>query len=665
MDEGEKCGLVLEKNKIDMAKWLDLPKELLELILGRLFFIDHMCFRAVCRIWRSINHVQPMKQLPWLMVYFNPRENVLVPPQENDLVPPPEYEGVLSSWKLFDPSSRKTYTIKIKDHMDFSTTEVCASKHGWLLLSQNCINGEAKPPYSLLFLYNPFTKERINLPNLDVRSCFSTTTFSSLPTSPDCVFFSIDYDYHKGMVCISTCHCGDKTWTTHIYDTFGWPQRFSVMNYRNIVFYKGMFYFLNCYGTLVIFDVAKGRLISDIDKPVGTSKLYTGPPHFPVFETYLVESDGELFVILICNMSSWVRVWRLDHSQMAWVSVESLGNRTIFLGCTPLSADALLRVKQFKEWPTLAKMSQDVKEDEGDVHDNIEYDYIGKGNPRDQTHPPVLKHLLLTLAGIDMIEMDDIGEREKYKTFEYGLLPISNLIFFDGTAIGPTSEATGQSQGADGVDESQPFNAPRGLCRLRVFVGTWNVAGRSPVGNLDDWFILKDANNIYALRYCSDILHLALSISVTASSCKLADQDSKREVDSHALSMAYGVGEEAVELFEEMVSKVQVMPDALTYNVLVNGFCQEGKVDQARKTMDFMRKNGCCPNIFNYSALMDRFCKEGRVEEAILMRKSGMKVDVVGYTTLINYLCRFLLRSKLAMYSFACRLIFASFIASD
>ncbi|KAF8404409.1 hypothetical protein HHK36_009294 [Tetracentron sinense] len=168
-------------------------------------------------------------------------------------------------------------------------------------------------------------------------------------------------------------------------------------------------------------------------------------------------------------------------------------------------------------------------------------------------------------------------------------------------------------------------------------------------------------------------------------------QDSKREVDSHALSMAYGVMrkklqlvgvtamllackyeevfvpgrlKEAVELFEEMVSKVQVMPDALTYNVLVNGFCREGKVDQARKIMDFMRKNGCCPNIFIYSALMNRFCKEGRVEEAILMRKSGMKVDVVGYTTLINYLCRFLLRSKLAMYSFACRLIFASFIAS-
>ncbi|KAF8396782.1 hypothetical protein HHK36_018414 [Tetracentron sinense] len=76
-------------------------------------------------------------------------------------------------------------------------------------------------------------------------------------------------------------------------------------------------------------------------------------------------------------------------------------------------ADALSRVKKFKEWPTLAKMSQDVKEDERDVHDNIEYDYIGKGNPRDQIRPLVLKHLLLTLVEIDMIEMDDIGETEK------------------------------------------------------------------------------------------------------------------------------------------------------------------------------------------------------------------------------------------------------------
>ncbi|XP_021808767.1 type I inositol polyphosphate 5-phosphatase 1-like [Prunus avium] len=40
---------------------------------------------------------------------------------------------------------------------------------------------------------------------------------------------------------------------------------------------------------------------------------------------------------------------------------------------------------------------------------------------------------------------------------------------------------------------------------LRVFVGTWNVAGRSPIGSLavdlDEWLNLKDAADMYVLGY--------------------------------------------------------------------------------------------------------------------------------------------------------------------
>ncbi|KAI3823784.1 hypothetical protein L1987_05225 [Smallanthus sonchifolius] len=101
--------------------------------------------------------------------------------------------------------------------------------------------------------------------------------------------------------------------------------------------------------------------------------------------------------------------------------------------------------------------------------------------------------------------------------------------------------------------------------------------------------------------------------------------------------------EEAVCLFEEMVSK-KIVPDALTYNILINGFCRGGKVDRAVKIVDFMKENGCNPNIFNYSTLMNGFCREGNLHEAKRvfneMKSVGLHLDKIGYTTFINCLCR-------------------------
>ncbi|CAA2987890.1 Hypothetical predicted protein, partial [Olea europaea subsp. europaea] len=53
---------------------------------------------------------------------------------------------------------------------------------------------------------------------------------------------------------------------------------------------------------------------------------------------------------------------------------------------------------------------------------------------------------------------------------------------------------------ADGLSEKDPCISTN---ELRVFVGTWNVAGRSPVGclavDLDEWLNLKDVADIYVL----------------------------------------------------------------------------------------------------------------------------------------------------------------------
>ncbi|XP_073057760.1 type I inositol polyphosphate 5-phosphatase 8-like isoform X2 [Primulina eburnea] len=68
------------------------------------------------------------------------------------------------------------------------------------------------------------------------------------------------------------------------------------------------------------------------------------------------------------------------------------------------------------------------------------------------------------------------------------------------------------SQISDGCEEDADFSSESpemipstGTNELRVFVGTWNVAGRSPVGSLavdlEDWLNLRDEADVYVLGF--------------------------------------------------------------------------------------------------------------------------------------------------------------------
>ncbi|KAM0952559.1 putative tetratricopeptide-like helical domain superfamily [Dioscorea sansibarensis] len=100
---------------------------------------------------------------------------------------------------------------------------------------------------------------------------------------------------------------------------------------------------------------------------------------------------------------------------------------------------------------------------------------------------------------------------------------------------------------------------------------------------------------------------------------------------------------DAFQLFEEMIERDKIAPDALTYNVLINGFCKHGKVEKAKAVLEFMQRNDCEPNVFNYASLMNGFCKQGRIEDAKKvfdeMQSSCLEPDAVTYTTLISCYC--------------------------
>ncbi|PNX74856.1 type I inositol 145-trisphosphate 5-phosphatase CVP2-like protein [Trifolium pratense] len=72
--------------------------------------------------------------------------------------------------------------------------------------------------------------------------------------------------------------------------------------------------------------------------------------------------------------------------------------------------------------------------------------------------------------------------------------------------------------------------------KLRIFVGTWNVAGRSPVGSLDvdldEWLNLKSSADIYVLGYVSrdcTIEDLNSNRSRESISCNKLEQSHRKD----------------------------------------------------------------------------------------------------------------------------------------
>ncbi|KAF8406563.1 hypothetical protein HHK36_008651 [Tetracentron sinense] len=285
------------KNSNRERPWSDLPNDLLEQIMGRISSsADQTRFRAVCKSWKSTGRVRPSNQLPWLLAYDD------------------------DSWnqcKLVDPTSKRTYTVNtiFNGEEEKKNITVCASKHGWLLLSMG----------SSVFLYCPFTNEKINLPNSETP--FQIAAFSTTPTSPDCVFFGLFSSIHNTTI-ISTYRHGEETWTTHIFDnTFN--------GIKNVVYSQGIFYCANLRGALWTFDVAK-KDWSMLEKPNAVLDVPSSN-----YQTYMVESQGDLILlVLLHNLGSWSRFFKLDRLRMAWVKIDSLGDQSLFLGCSSFSVSA-------------------------------------------------------------------------------------------------------------------------------------------------------------------------------------------------------------------------------------------------------------------------------------------------------------------------------------
>ncbi|KAK8517363.1 hypothetical protein V6N12_032555 [Hibiscus sabdariffa] len=65
--------------------------------------------------------------------------------------------------------------------------------------------------------------------------------------------------------------------------------------------------------------------------------------------------------------------------------------------------------------------------------------------------------------------------------------------------------------------------------------------------------------------------------------------------------------------FKELPQKLSIEPNLVSYNTVINAFCEMGSLDSARLMLDEMEKKGVQPDVITFNTLLHGFCKNGRV----------------------------------------------------
>ncbi|KAL5837862.1 hypothetical protein ACOSQ3_015031 [Xanthoceras sorbifolium] len=275
-----------------MSDWSDLSIEILNLITERLYYIDQIRFRMVCKSWRLniYDDIKYADKLPWIMGYSGKKK-------------------IHSSlFYLYEPSQKRRYLLKNKILVG---AELRASKFGWLLLSKKLTKSYTCSSSSFFF-YSPFTGEIIQLPELHMED-INRATFSTAPASSNCVIFVINLCYRANKFCVSTFSLGDTTWSSHWFNDY---HGHGPLIY-NVAYAKGVFY---C--AFHAFDV-----MGAYNPALREWKLHPYPPVFKrpyQYHLSLIESpdDGNL-ILLSYNYNDPEWVFRFDQSQMKWFRIEN------------------------------------------------------------------------------------------------------------------------------------------------------------------------------------------------------------------------------------------------------------------------------------------------------------------------------------------------------
>ncbi|CAN4116647.1 unnamed protein product [Withania somnifera] len=82
-------------------------------------------------------------------------------------------------------------------------------------------------------------------------------------------------------------------------------------------------------------------------------------------------------------------------------------------------------------------------------------------------------------------------------------------------------------------------------------------------------------------------------------------------------------------LFEELVEKLKLKPDVVTYNVMIKGLCEKGELDKAVGFFDEIEKNGLEADLVTFNTMCGAFYSNGRFDDGEKMWDLMVRKNVV------------------------------------
>ncbi|XP_019163510.1 PREDICTED: F-box/kelch-repeat protein At1g57790-like [Ipomoea nil] len=299
-----------EGNKRD---WAGLPIELLSEMLTHLQLPQtRFSFHKVCKYWDSIQ--DPKHHSPLIFPTL----------QSQWLLHKDTYHGTVC--KFFHPFYPDRFAID--DVPDLNKAVLMHSNNGWLLIARRSLRNNPKIDLfwdwqNSLFFINPFTKERVDLPEADFLGDWKSATFVSDPTSPDCKVFGV-VSFTDTFVRFETIRRGEAEWVRHSFEDI--PTIFQ--SNCHPVFHNQKLYCLGRHGEMGVFEFDPD---DEESKKWTIHEVLGSPPEEETFESYLVECEGELLAVFLSFMGEKISVVRLDEERMEWMKVESLGDFMVFI----------------------------------------------------------------------------------------------------------------------------------------------------------------------------------------------------------------------------------------------------------------------------------------------------------------------------------------------